>query len=585
MSGKEIDPATLAVIWNGLISVSKEMSTVIVRTCRNYITVQLNDHFSGIFDANGRLIASHAALPTLGGVAGLQIKDVIKTYGDEIYPGDRFVMNCPYTAHGTHLPDWSFIKPIFYEGKLAFWAFVKTHQMDSSGSFPGGYFPNAYDIHAEGLAIPPTKLYERGQLRKDLYALLLNNIRYREDQSLDHQAMFAALDVAERRVQTYLDKYGREVLDWYVDETIQRMRLAVSREIEQLPDGVYHGEASVDDDGTTHDRPVAVRCEIRVQGEKITVDWSKSDGQVNFINSPPGNTYTYSCNAVFATLSDPDLSPYHNEGSYQCIQVELGPKRSVTNPEYPATVGACPVNVGHQLLEAVFMAISQADPTRASAGWSKQMAFDDFGVDRRGSKYYVAHFNANGGSGGIWGHDGWPNLASVGSLGCQLKANIEMTETRFPFRVNKHMMRTDSEGAGRWRGGPGTHVEWMSVCEGNEHAFVTGNSDGMFVGHHPVAGGGVAPRNQQYLVRADTGEKTMIPTKRGPFFFKHGDILIQMSGGGAGVGNPKERDPEKVRWDVLNQLISIERAREVYGVAINPITFQIDVEATQKLRS
>jgi N-methylhydantoinase B len=128
-------------------------------------------------------------------------------------------------------------------------------------------------------------------------------------------------------------------------------------------------------------------------------------------------------------------------------------------------------------------------------------------------------------------------------------------------------------------------VHWVSECEGREHAFVTGGADGFLVDHHAVAGGQISPRNQQWLIRAKTGQKEMVPAKRGPFFLEHGDQFIQLSRGGAGVGDPAERDPEKVRWDVLNELVSPERAQQVYKVVIAPDTFEIDQEATARLRA
>lgn len=584
MSDANIDPATLSVIWHGLNTTAKEMTELIRRTCRNYITVQLNDHYTGLYDAEGRLVASHSALPPIAGTGEFQVRDILATYGAEVYPGDRFMMNCSYTAHGTHLPDWTFVSPVFHKGVLSFWALVKAHQMDTSGDFPGGYFPNAYDIHAEGLAIPPTKIVEKGKLRKDVYNLIMNNVRYREDQRLDHSAMYAALEICGKRLEGILEKYGRDTLYRYIETMFDRMEAAVRQEIAKIPDGRYYGDAAGDEDGTTHDKPVWVRCEIEIKGDSAIVDWSKSDKQCNFVNSPIANTYSYSCNAIFCCLADPDLADFHNHGSYRPITV-VAPKGSVTNPEYPATVGGCPVSVGHQMLEAVFMAMAAADPTKGSAGWAKHMSFDDFGVNRRNRQYWVAHFNANGGSGAIWGYDGWPNLSSVGSLGCQLKANIEATEARYPWKVLRWEMRTDAEGAGRWRGGPGTHVHWVSECEGREHAFVTGGADGFLVDHHAVAGGQISPRNQQWLIRAKTGQKEMVPAKRGPFFLEHGDQFVQLSRGGAGVGDPAERDPEKVRWDVLNELVSPERAQQVYKVVIAPDTFEIDQEATARLRA
>jgi N-methylhydantoinase B len=528
------------------------------------------------------MVALYTALPPLAGTGRFQVTHVIEKYGENIYPGDKFIMNCPYTAGGTHLPDWTFIKPIFYKDELLFFAFSKAHQMDTSGAYPGGYFANAYDIHAEGLAIPPTKIYERGKLDKDLYDLILNNVRYREAVALDHQALFASLDVADEKCVKLLEKYGRETVLGCVDKMIETMEEVTRREIGKLPDGTYYGESASDDDGTTYGVPVWVRCNVTIAGDRITVDYTPSDKQVKFINSPWALTVSHAITAIFSMLTPPELAPYLNEGSFEPMTI-IAPAGSVVRPNYPGTVGACPVTMGTQLIESIFMALSQAEHTKARAGWAKPLGFDDFGSDRRGKGYYTAQF-ADGGSGAVWGYDGWPAIGRLAALGALRKGNIEITETRYYWFVRSYELTTDSAGAGKWRGGAGLHIEYQS--QGSlEHGIMNGNSDGDVICTAACLGGQVPSLNEQTLTRAKTGKTEKVYSKRGPWFLEDGDIFMQRSSGGAGVGNPAEREPELVKMNVQNEFVSLDQAKEVYKVVLDPETLAIDYEATQKLRA
>lgn len=574
-----IDLMTLSVIQNRLVIIPREMGQVIMRCSQNYPSSQLFDFSTGIFDSKGELLAQGASLPGNSLTGRGQVQCVIEKFGDEIYPGDEFFMNDPFVGAGTHLPCWGFVRPIFQGGELLFYTHTKQHQMDTSGSFPGGYFPNAYDIHAEGLCIPPIKYRERGKPVQGVHDFLYNNVRYRDDVKIDNESMFAAHRIGADKVERLLERYGKETLLAYVEALKDRMERFVRSEIEKIPDGIYYGEAACDDDGTKYEVPVVVRVKVTVQGSNITLDFSESDKQVNFINSPWENTIARAITAVFYSL-DPSMARYHNEGSCRPIEV-ISPPGTCVRPVYPATVGACPIYVANQIRDAIFQALGQACPEKVTSGWSKQMGYDDWGLDRRGRPFWTAQF-CHGGGGATCGNDGWPYVMISGLR----KGNVEMIESRYPWRVQKIGMTCDTEGAGQWRGGPGTFVEW--VAEGSaRHQFVTGNSDGIRTGIFALAGGQEPAQkfNMQYIIRKRTGEKEVTPTKRGPFSVEEGDRLVVQATGGAGWGDPMKRDPQMVLKDVINGLVSAQRAREVYGVAVSPERKMIDEEETRRLRS
>ena len=577
----KIDPTTLAVMRDAFVSIAHDMSRLLIRTSGNYITAELRDHHTGVYDRSGRVIASSFTLPALAGAGRLQAQLVAEMYKGDIYPGDEFIMNCPYAAYGTHIPDWSFVRPIFYKDELVLFAFSKTHQLDSSGAYPGGYFPKAYDIHAEGLLIPCIKWAEKGVPNKAVQELILHNVRYRDRQTLDIEAMFASLKLCEERSFKILERYGKDTVLRYIDEMIDIMHRTVKAHIAKIPDGTYYGESAADDDGTHPDVPIWVRCKATIQGDDLFFDLTGSDPQTDYVSSPWANTQPRVA-AAFFTVLDPSLAFYHNEGSYNAFRV-YAPKGSVVNPTYPTTVGACPVNVGLQIFEVVLKCLGQAVPEMVTSGWARQLALDEFGIDRAGKRYFTAQFSSHGGSGAVWGHDGWPHLGMFSSLGALRKGNVEIIETRYPWRILRYGMRTDSMGHGRWRGGSGIHIEWLNDSN-KEHAFTTGNADGILTDIYALRGGTIPPRNEQFLLKKKSGERIFLHTKRGPFFLEEEDILVQKSMGGAGIGNAIERDPEKVRWDVVNEYISLETAREVYKVILDPKTLEIDAEATRRLR-
>jgi N-methylhydantoinase B len=277
---------------------------------------------------------------------------------------------------------------------------------------------------------------------------------------------------------------------------------------------------------------------------------------------------------------DPALGEYHNEGSLRPITV-TAPPGSVVHAQYPATVGASPVSMGHQIIESVVMAMSRAMPERAIGCWGKRYGHYIFGLDpRTGERYVVTTFDMDGGAGAARGFDGYEGATSIGTLGEVNRGNVEEVEMRFPWRTLRWEFAPDTCGAGRWRGASGIHWEVQNV--GGEAGIATGSSDGERVRAPGALGGEPTPNSRAVLIR--DGETSPVRGHR-LYQLKPGDIIRKVSGGGAGVGVPTERDPEKVRWDVRNGFISAERAREAYKVVLDPAALAVDEAATRALRS
>ena len=576
----QVDPITVSTVWHSFQTLVREMRDMVSRTSQNYLMSQLGDLSVGFWLADGSTLAIPQGLLCQFIGTKYAIQAVKERFGDDLHPGDVILTNDPYEGGNTHLPDWGFIRPIFFENELLFFTLVRGHMQDTGGSFPGGYFPNSFDIHGEGLRIPPTKVFVNDQERTDVMRLLWANVRWPEAVRVDNYALVATTRFAENRVHQVLRRYGRDVVMACIGEMMDRTERAVRAEIAAIPDGTYSGESATDDDGTTLDEPVWVRVDITVKGDSLIADFSRSDAQRRgFVNCPYAASYAIAVGSMMP-LFDPALADFHNEGTLRPITF-IAPEGSVVNPRYPATVGAAPVSVGNQISNSVIEALSKARPHRAMAGWGRHRGCYVTSVDPRSGKQYVrTTFDYDGSAGAVTGYDGGTGPLSLGSLSTVRRGNAEEMEIRFPWRLLKWEAVSDLMGAGRWRAGGG--VEWWAVNEGADGRLATGSSDGDTTQVPGAQGGNPSPFSRTFLVR--DGQPIRVKTHR-MVELKKGDVLVKLSAGGGGVGLPSERAPELVALDVRNEMVSVEAARKIYGVAVDPLTFAVDEEETRRLRA
>ena len=557
------DPTTISTVWHSLQRICWEMRHVIDRTGQSYLMTQLHDISVGLWDSQAQTVAVPVGLPVQFLAGKFAVAYILEKFGDDIHPGDVFLSNDPYHGHTCHLPDWGFFRPIFDGDELRFFALARGHQMDTGGAYPGAYFPNGYDIHAEGLCIPPIKIYDRGIERSDVLELIWNNVRYREAVRMDNYAMLASLRIAERRLGELADKYGADTVVECIREMYERTERAVREEIRRIPNGQYFGESATDDDGTVADEPVWVRCRATVAEDRLTLDFSESDDQrKGFVNAIYASTYSIAMAATFLFM-DPSLADYHNEGSMKAIDI-IAPPGKVVNAQYPATVGASPVNVGRQIMESTVAALSHALPHKAIAAWGRRWGHYLYGVDTRtGEPYLQTTFDPDGSAGAVYGHDGYQGAVSLTTLGSVNRGNVEELESRFPWKCLKYELAPDTAGAGRWPGGSGIHWEWLN--EGSDAGMATGSSEGERTFGQGEQGGEPTPPSHAWIRH---GENLTRVDGHRMYQVKSGEVLLKLSGGGAGVGNPLEREPEKVWQSVRDGLLSADRARTLYGVVV-----------------
>ncbi len=559
-----MDPITVATIWHYIQRVCREMRYSVERTATNVLVVTLHDLAYGIWDADGQAIAIPEGFPPRLISSTYPIRRVREKFGDRMKPGDIYLTNLP-SEGAVHLPDWVFVKPIFYQGELVFFTCMGTHVADNGGAQAGSHFLAADSI-GEGLHIPLIKVAENGTLREDVVELILANNRLPDMMRREMASLMGSTTVAEQRMVQLLDKYGKTTVMECVAEMIERTEKAVRAKISQWPEGTWTAEAQTDDDGLTMGRPVTIRCELTIKGGEIYFDFSGSDDQVaGMINCyyPPLMSDVL-CTAFLFLGSE--LAAYHNEGSMRPMHV-ITRKGSVVDCNPGALVASATAITGSVAIETVLDVMSQALPEQAVSPYARLIAPLIIGKEQESERIYVySSFCSAGGGGAVTGYDGYQCICDMGTLGVVGKTDAEEEMARFPWRVDQYEFRTDSHGAGRWRGAPG--IVWEAVNEGGDAHLGLGSCSGFSTQAKGQHGGGDTPLNRAFVER---GKETIEITEphRG-MKVKAGDHLITLTGGGAGVGRPEERDLESVRADVINELVSVDMARDVYKVVIDP---------------
>ena len=283
------DPVTLAVVEHRLESIAREMTEVMLRTAMSQILNSSRDFSTAILDGDCQLVAQGEGIPVHVSalpVAGAAVRDY---FGDTISEGDLFILNDPYFG-GSHLPDITIIRPVFDQGRLLFYAVNRAHHSDVGGGTHGGYNPRATEIFQEGIRIPPLKLYDRGIPREDVLQMLSANVRQPENFLGDLNAQIGSVMIAVQRIGGLLDSYGPDRLLAAVEEILSATERQVRQFISEWPDGVYHGEALVDDDGFDN-KLIPIRAKVTISGDQMAIDLGESSPQVTgFINSAYANT-------------------------------------------------------------------------------------------------------------------------------------------------------------------------------------------------------------------------------------------------------------------------------------------------------
>jgi len=572
-NGRDVDPVLVSIIARALKAITDEMSLCMEKTTRSPILCEAKDFVTGLYDAEGSMLEQTENLPILSFSLGPVCRHLAERFRGEIYPGDVFFHNDVF-SFGNQNNDVAAFKPIFHDGTLVGWSAAKGHQADIGGAVRGGYNPAATEVWQEALRIPAVKVIERGELRQDVWDLIFANIRL-PIVAADMRAQIGSCTIGERRLQALLEKYGLERFEAHKEALFESTRRMMAAEIRSIPNGVFHGEATVYFDGHTPGSTYTIRVKITVEDERIIFDYTGTDPQTpGFVNG----TYTSSASATvltFLQMVNPDMP--HNAGMIEPLEIII-PEGTLLNAAYPAatTFGnhLCPPNA-----DAIIRALAPVIPERVTAGWNQLLCSLSTGHNPHRNDTYVdiLFIGLKGGSGAMHDCDGYDHIGMIDASGGVLDQDYEMFEQMTPHLLVKHEYLTDSAGPGRL----GVETRYRV---GGENTQIVTFGDGDEEPAFGLFGGNPGTLNSIELHLPD-GQVYRATSKDLVRDVPAGTLYVQAAGGGGGYGSPLERPRELVREEVRNEVISLAAAREAYGVALDPETLEILEEETARLRS
>jgi len=569
------DPVTTEIVRNGVIAVTEEMKTNLMRTAYNIIIYEALDFTTGLFTPAGETISIGIGLPMFIRGMAETVKAKIRHFGAErIRPGDIYVTNDSYLT-GSHLNHVTLTLPIFHAGELVAFACCMAHWLDIGGILGG----MSTDIFSEGLQIPILKYQDRGKVNQTVVDFIRQNVRLPSRAMGDLRAQVTAVKTGERRFLQLIERYGRQEVLASIRAIMDHAEAMARRRTRSIPEGVYEAESYMDDDGIDIGRRVPIRVRVIVKADEMTVDLSEVSKQVRgFYNS--GITTGHACAQVaYKCLTSPTDYPI-NDGSFRSLRTIVPPGRvvSAVRPApmrwwmtYPMTI-----------VDTIFKALAPAIPDRVIAGHHADLLASSFhGINNRTSEFFIGSFGPLGGG---WGakmtEDGVSGTVCINDGDTHNSPN-EQAEFKFPIVVERYALVPDSGGAGRHRGGLGVE----RVVRARTNMVVNNQSERAHCRPWGLAGGLEGAGNAVEL-RIDGKWKTDFPNAKVLVAqLKPADAFKIRSGGGGGYGSPLERPPGAIAEDVRQGYITVTAAAELYGVVINPQTFAVDEHATNKRRT
>ena len=580
VEGGTVDPVTAEVIRGYMETVCFEMAMYVSRTATTPILNQSNERNATILDGKGRLAALSVGIPQFMLTSTLPVRFALDFLGvDEFRQGDVFVANDPYHGGG-HLPDYNVFAPVVVDDHLVLIASIQCHHGDTGGAVPGGYNVTAQDVWGEGVRWPVIKVLDRGVERRDvLYALQVNN---RLDGYLgDIRAQIGAAKQAADELKELVERYGVEMIEASVDTMIDYAARRFAEEVEAWPDGVYEGDAWVDHDPLGNP-DIRLHVKITVDGPKLTIDYTGSDERQELQAwSTYGNTRGYTV-AQIAAMMDPEIPK--NEGFFNSIELVV-PEGCVLNPRPGRPVSAGTHHPGADIGEVIAVTLSQVLPDRAVPQTYKTgIPTTIRGVDPRSGQTFIdgsAEVYA-GWCNAAKGMDAWGAVSA--SFGNLWKATAEINESLYPHIQWSRDYRTDSGGAGQWRGGCGSHYVKEVRVPSHVYTYVVGMKYPM----PGIAGGGKGEPNKLTL-RAFSDDPFVVRHTADWVEMAAGDRIVYDYGGGGGWGDPLVRPAEAVLDDVLDEYVSVEGAHRGYGVvltgSLEELTLEVDQAGTEARRA
>ncbi len=571
MVGK-FDPILVEVVKNELAAITEEMAIAVWKTGRSAM-VKSGDFATAICDGQGRLIGQGYAAPFQLAFFIEMMPYVLKKWGGSFRPGDVILINDPY-AGITHMPDVAIIAPAFWQGQLVAFNLAYSHHTDIGGRFPGGFSSQCTEIFEEGVRIPTVKLYSEGNRNEDLLETILANVRVSEEWLGDVEAKIAGCWRGEQEIKALLDKYGLDTYNSCCDYLIDYAERATRAAIQSIPLGEYIYNDTFEEDGLgTEGVALPLKLTLRAEGDSLTADFTGTAAQARgAINLPLSMTKASVYGAVKSIVSPEVLT---NVGFIRPIHV-IAPEGTLVNPRFPAAVGGR-APLFFRVFDILFRALAKALPEKVPVPGEGGDVLHLTGQKEDGKPFVVMDIFF-GGWGGRPVKDGIDGVAPM-SFGSYGTVPAELLEREYPLVIDGFGYVPDTGGAGKNRGSLSIYKQWRFLQPGK--IMVRTNrlsraSEGMAGGQPGALSANIMNPGTDHLE---------LPRKAHMHLeVKPGDSVYHVVSGSGGHGNPRERDPEKVLADVLDEKLSLKGARDQYGVVIDSQSLTVDWQETVKLR-
>ncbi|MDA4128871.1 MAG: hydantoinase B/oxoprolinase family protein [Thaumarchaeota archaeon] len=551
-----MNPATVEVVRHALLRACDEMKFIIRRTSPSPLTYEMQDFSVAVMDENADLLGQATGIPNFLGNLGTSVRTTAEDIGgfDYFEEGDVYITNDPYRTTA-HLPDVTAFSPIFFQQTLVGFAVTRVHWIDiGSAKTVGGLFS---EVFPEGTFYKSVRVYEKGKPNESILRIIGANSRLPWSILGDLRAQAAACRIGEERYIKIIGKYGlmtfREAVRAIFDHGERTAREAVKK----IQKGTYEATAYMDNDGIDLDKPIKIKVAVTVDNEGLLVDVDGSSGPV------PGN-----CNCgleqartgartAFMNIVAP--SYFANEGFFKPLRFKV-PESSIFNAKWPSGTMFSWMPVEY-FIDLIHTSLSQVIPDHvAAATYGCASICHIHSYDEVERKYWVMSDTEGGGWGGMMDKDG----ESAMKYGDVTNPPSEFLEKKYQVMVERYELVQDSGGPGKWRGGLGVIRDYRILAP-NANLFV------VYERHKNrpwgIRGGSSGGMNDAY-VNFGTPSQVECP-KVTALPLKQGDVVRLMTGGGGGFGNPKERNAEMVKWDVLNGYVSRESAEMDYGVKMD----------------
>ena len=579
---KGLDPVTFEVLRNAFVSIVDQMAEQVRRTCYSFV-VYNRDFSNSLLDAEGNTLAQGKQdLSAHVGTLHYKCKAVMKEFGEDIEPGDVFLINDPY-AGGTHFSDNSILLPIFFDEELIAWSQANGHWADMGGSVPGSFDVSAADMFKEGLRVTPVKIWRRGEYCSDVAKLIANNTRDPNAILGDMEAQTQAARIAERELLRLCAKYSVSTVKRAFQEVQDYVERAIRHRLRELPNGSWSTTDYLDRDPSEKEGLIPIKIKLTIEDDRAIFDLTGSHSTIKTIyNSAYGATFSGVISGMKTFFPEVPL----NAGVYRTLSIVV-PDDTIVSARWPVAVSGF-VMPFEKIMNATFALFSKIMPEKALACAFniEYLQTGGYDISSQAKPFFMYYDWLAGGWGGRNGKDGLSVTASPFGVGLMAQP-IEGQDRLYPVRTDSFEISTDSAGPGKWRGGlglekSGTFIEVeqcvLSYLCDRERAVVWG-----------IEGGLPAKPHGLWLQRNGSSEEDFLGAAFSDVPVSNGESFRRGTSGGGGYGDPLKRDPIAVMEDVEDEYVSLERAAKDYGVVLELVdkdkaTYKINEKATKAER-